>query len=204
MRSLTVGLSLVIVLIAAPARAGSFTLSSLKVDLNQRGTALKWTNLLGESLSFDLNAIGQFVTVNLFQLSTKESSPDLRSLVSPHPIDVGLTLTSPSPGFSGSSFGLTGAGSFLHGVGQLVWTNPVQLSFGNGGLLALSLSNATFGLPGSAAISATFTLLQNSPSPTSPSLPSSSPVQVPEFFSALLVALGGGLFAMVRALRAHA
>ena len=191
MRKLTLGLSLAIVLIAAPARAESFTLSSLKVDLNLRGTAVQWTNLVGGGLSFDLKEIDQIFMADLFRLSTKESSMDLRDIASSHTIDVRLALA--SFGSSGTSLGVTGAG-FLHGLGQLVWNNPVQLSFGNGGVLALSLSNMAFSLPGSATISATLKLLQ---------APGNA-AQIPEPSSALLVALGGGLFAMVRARRVRA
>ena len=74
MRKLALGLSLAILLIAAPARAASFTLSSLNVNLNQGGLALNWTNLLNGPLSFTLNNVGQSATASLFTLSTKQGS----------------------------------------------------------------------------------------------------------------------------------
>lgn len=188
MRSRVLGLSLVILLIAAPAWAASFTLSSLKVDLNQWSPGLKWTNLIDGGLTFDLADAGQTYTVGLFRLTTPESSANLRSLV-PHTIDVRLGLTSPASGVA--NLGLSGASSFLQGYGHLVWNNPVQVSFGNGGLLAMSLSNATYEMPGSAVISATFSLLQR-------------PVQVPEPVSAALAVWGCGILAILRVRRARA
>src|ERR1700741_2233754 len=160
MRKLALGLSLAILLVAAPARAASFTLSSLNVNLNQGGLALNWTSLLSGPLSFNLNNVGQSYTANLFTLSTKQNSLNLQSLV-PHTINVGLGFTAPPPGFSGSKHGLTGAGWFLVNFGYVEWNNPSIMSFGTTGLLSVSLTNATFGLPGSATIAATFKLLQN-------------------------------------------
>ena len=204
MRKLALGLSLAILLVAAPARAASFTLSSLNVNLNQGGLALSWTSLLSGPLSFNLNNIGQTYTANLFTLATKQNSLNLQSLI-PHTINVGLGFTAPPPGFSGSSNGLTGAGWFLGNFGYVVWNNPSLMSFGTTGLLAVSLTNATFGLPGSATIAATFQLLQNSLTPpTIPTIPTTPPVQVPEPTSMLLVGLGGGILAMLRARRVRA
>jgi hypothetical protein len=204
MRKLALALSLAILLVAAPARAASFTLSSLNVNLNQGGLALNWTSLLSGPLSFNVNNIGQTYTANLFTLSTKQSSLNLQSLI-PHTINVGLGFTAPPPGFSGSSNGLTGAGWFLGNFGYVVWNNPSVMSFGTAGLLAVSLTNATFGLPGSATIAATFQLLQNSLTPpVIPTTPTQPPVQVPEPTSMLLVGLGGGVLAMLRARRARA
>lgn len=206
MRKLTLGLSLAILLIAAPARAASFTLSSLSVNLNQGGLALNWASLLSGPLSFNLTNIGQSYSANLFTLSTRQNSLNLQSLV-PHTINVGLGFTAPPPGFSGSSNGLTGAGWFLGNFGYVVWNNPSVMSFGNGGLLAVSLTNATFGLPGSATIAATFKLLQNSLAPptipTTPTQPQ-TPVQVPEPASLVMLGLGGGILAMLRARKARA
>jgi hypothetical protein len=195
MRALVVGLSLAIVLIATPARAASFTLSSLNVNLNQGGLALNWTSLITGGVTFNLNNVGETFTTTLFQLSTKQSSLNLQSLV-PHTINVGLNFTAPPPGFSGTSNGLTGAGWFLQSFGYVVWNNPAVMSFGTTGLIGVSLSNATFGLPGSTAISGTFKLLQNSSSAPVPS-------QVPEPASAWLFALGLGVLPLIRARRAR-
>jgi hypothetical protein len=191
MRKLALALSLGIVLVATPVRAASFTLSSVNVNLNQGGLALNWASLIGGGLSFNLNTVGQTFTTNLFQLSTRQSSLNVQSLV-PHTINVGLNFTAPPPGFSGSSNGLTGAGWFFGNFGYVVWNNPAVMTFGNNGLLSVSLTHATFGLPGSAAIGATFKLLQNS------STVPPGPTSVPEPASALLLALGGGVLALVR------
>ena len=54
-----------------------------------------------------------------------------------------------------------GHGWFLGGLsGSGFFDNPLVLQFGNYGLLGVSLENATFGLPGSTSIDATFTLLR--------------------------------------------
>ena len=68
----------------------------------------------------------------------------------------GLALNWASLIGGGLTFNLNNVGQrFLHSFGYVVWNNPAVLSFGNGGLLSVSLSNAVFGLPGSTAISAT-------------------------------------------------
>jgi PEP-CTERM motif len=44
--------------------------------------------------------------------------------------------------------------------GYVLWENPLTLAFGQTGLLGITLTNATFGMPGSADIGATFKLLR--------------------------------------------
>ena len=195
MRKLVVALTLGILLAAAPAHAALFTLSSVNVNYNQSGLALNWSSPITNSnpLSFSLATVGETYEAALFQIGTNQNSLNVQSVI-PQEISVALNFTAPPPGFAGTGNGLTGAGWFFGNFGYVVWNNPAVLSFGNGGLLGVSLSNVTFGMPGSATVSATFKLLQAS-SPITPG--SQPPVGVPEPSSALMLILGSGVLAMV-------
>jgi hypothetical protein len=167
-------LALAILLVAAPARATSFTLSSFNVNYNQSGIALSWTSLLGGPLTFSLANVGQTFTTNLFQIGTTQTSLNVQSVI-PHPISVGLNFSAPPPGFSGAGYGLTGAGWFFGNFGYVAWNNPAVMSFGTTGLLGVSLSSVAFPMPGSASVIAKFQLLRaNTPTATSVSEPSSA------------------------------
>jgi hypothetical protein len=185
MKKTLLPLVLGILLIAAPAHAALFTLGSYNVafNMNDPGLVLWQQSLLGTPTSFSLATVGQSFTTALFRLGTNETSLNLDDLI-PHGISVGFGFTSPPPGFGGTAHGATGGFWFKKGFGYAIWNNPLVLSFGNTGLLGISLSNATFGLPGSAIISATFELLRADSAPPVP------PLQVPESSSAALLGTG--------------
>lgn len=191
MKKVLLPLVLGVLLIAAPAHAALFTLSSYSVgfNMNDPGLVLWQQNLLGTPTSFSLNSVGQSFTAALFRLGTNETSINLDDLL-PHGINVNFNFTTPPPGFGGTATGVTGGFWFKKGFGYAIWNNPLVLSFGNTGLLGISLTNATFGLPGSAVINATFQLLRSDSSGPAPPIP---PQQIPEPSSAAL--LGGVMLA---------
>jgi hypothetical protein len=186
-RRLVAPLVLGLLFLAAPAQAALFTLDSYTTtfNMNDPGLVLWQQNLLGTPTSFNLNTVGQSFTTDLFRLGTNETNLNLDDL-KPHALNVNFKFSTPPPGFGGNLQGVSGGFWFKKGFGYAIWNNPLVLSFGNGGYLGISLTNATFGLPGSAVIQATFTLLQQSVTPPPPP----PPTQVPES-SALLVMFTG-------------
>ena len=145
---------------AGTARATTFDLSSYTVTLNNTdpGLVLWSKDLLNAPTSFDLDAVGDVFSASLFTLGTNEGSLNTDDW-SKFPIEVALAFSSPDQ-FSGVVTGLTGAAWFFGSFGYVTWNNPLVLGFGETGLLAISLTNATFGLPGYATIGVTFELLR--------------------------------------------
>jgi hypothetical protein len=130
------------------------------------------------SATFDLSAADPVEQVQLFTLGTTEVSTDWDDLLIPRPISVNFVFSSPATG--GTTAGVTGS----FGLGYVIWDNPLLLPFDTTGLLSISLSNALFGVPGSAPITATFQLLSAG----------SGYVGVPEPSSILM--MGAGLVAL--------
>jgi hypothetical protein len=197
MRKLVFALALLA--FAAPARAELFTLSTVNVNLHTTdpGLVMNWNNLVTAPVSFALNSVGQSFSTAVFRVGTAETALNWDDLI-PYSIVASLGFTAPPPGFGGGVNGISGAGWLFHGFGYVVWNNPVILNFGSTGQLAVYLSAATFGLPGSATVTATFKLLQaNSGSP--------SPVSVPEPTSLALLtsAVVAAAFARRRIFPAH-
>ena len=148
--------------IAAPrAEASSFTLDSFTVNDNTSspGLALWETNLLPDPTTFALNNVGDSFSAALFRIGTNDSTLNLTDLI-PQSISVNFNFSSPAPGFGGIADGISGAFWWGSSFGYVAWDNPVLLAFGNTGELAVTLSNATFGMPGSTVVNATFQLLQ--------------------------------------------
>ena len=156
------GMVVLVMAAATPAHAAIFTLSSYDVIFRNHdpGLVLWETDLLAAPATFTLNTVGDSYTRQLFRVGTNEGALNTDDVV-PYNIEVDFTFTSPPPGFGGTAEGLTGAGWFLQSFGYVAWDNPLVLNFGNTGQLGITLSNATFGLPGSAVISASFQLLRN-------------------------------------------
>jgi hypothetical protein len=156
------GLALVVLFATAgSARATDFTLNGYGVSYNtdgDHGLGLWVTNLLGDAdKNFSLSTAGQTETVSLFRLGTKETALNSDDWVQ-YPISVSFQLT--PPGIMQTVEGLTGAAWFFGSFGYAVWDNPVMIAFGSSGLLGVTLSPVAFGLPGSAVIDATFTLVR--------------------------------------------
>lgn len=182
MRKLLPLLTLALLAIAAPAHAALFTLDSYSISLreNDPGLVLFEDELLKTPTSFDLNYVGQTASATLFRIGTKEAALNLDDLI-PYDITVGFKFGTPWPGFGGTAEGITGAGWLLKSFGYVAWENPLVLNFGSTGQLGITLENAAFALPGSAAISATFKLLRAD---------NSQPTAVPEPVSAFVLGVG--------------
>jgi hypothetical protein len=171
---------------AAPAQALSFDVS-YSISLHNADPGLVvWSDPLGGQLSFDLDATGDSFSTQqtsdpLFTLGTDETALNLDDIV-PYEINVDFTFTSPD-GLNGTANGITGAAWLGRSFGYVVWDNPLVLAFGNYGSLGISLTNATFGLPGTAPVHGTFTLLQADGG-------NGYPTRVPEPASGILLGLG--------------
>jgi hypothetical protein len=168
---------------AAPARASLFTLDTFSVTVNDAdpGLVLLEKDLLVNPFSFTLTNPGDSTAATrLFRVGTKEEALNLDDIV-PYAINVKFNFTAPAA-FQGSAAGLSGAGWFGQSFGYVAWDNPYSLSFGNTGVLGVSLTNAIFDLPGSDVVWGQFTLLRaDTPGGPSP---------VPEPASMLLVGSG--------------
>jgi hypothetical protein len=154
---------------ATPAQATIFTLDSYDVVFHKSdpGLVLWATDVLNAPATFALNSVGDSYSTALFRLGTNERALNGDDLI-PYDINVDFNFSTPPPGFGGTADGLTGAGWFLRSFGYVVWDNPLVLSFGQTGRLGITLSNTTFGLPGSAVINARFELLRNDVSASVP------------------------------------
>jgi hypothetical protein len=178
---------------ASPASATSFTLDSYKITLNDSGFGLNvWgAPELDVPFDFTLNTVGEKKTYDLFTIGTREQTVDFDDWI-PFLITVGFNFSAPPPPFGGDALGITGAGYFGRRIGELsyvIWDNPLKITFGNNGILGVTLSNETFGVPGSATVEATFELLRAESPSTSP---------VPEPSSLALLALGASAVALRR------
>ena len=185
MTKLLGSLAIALLVVAAPAQAALFTLDDYTVTVHKTdpGLVLFANEILqtpaDTGFSFTLDSVGESKTFTLFELGTRETALNGDDLV-PYSIEVDFDFSSPPPDFGGAADGITGAGWFLTSFGYVVWDNPLVLQFGNYGLLGITLENATFGLPGSTKIDATFTLLRADGGTT----------VVPEPASALMLGVG--------------
>jgi PEP-CTERM motif-containing protein len=161
--------------------ASAFTLNSYTVNVHTTdpGLMLWEKNLLATPDPFNLNQVGDTFTQNLFQLGTDEKALNLDDII-PYSIAVGFNFVAPD--FKGTTQGITGAAWWGQSFGYVLWDNPLTLAFGQTGLLGITLSNATFGLPGSAVISATFKLVRADTA--------TIPRSVPEPSSLMLLGVG--------------
>lgn len=97
---------------------------------------------MGGSGALDLE-VGQSTTFALFDIWTDETSVNGDDKT-PTDILASFTLTSPV-GFGEQAGTVQGVSFFgLKQWGKLIWGNAAQISFGNGGLLSVDLSDATF------------------------------------------------------------
>jgi hypothetical protein len=179
---------------ASPAQASVFTLDHYDVLLNTSdpGLVLWSRDVLPDGYQFTLNTVGQSTTVNLFQIGTRETQLNWDDLV-PETINVSFAFSSPPPPFDTEADGITGAfqwGSATNPFGYVVWDNPLLVAFGTTGLLGITLEHETFSLPGSAYVSATFTLLSEDTG--------GSPTPVPEPSTMILFGSGAAAMALRR------
>ncbi|MFN3515090.1 MAG: PEPxxWA-CTERM sorting domain-containing protein [Phenylobacterium sp.] len=153
---------------AAPAAADTDFEGSHSVTLNNSDPGLVvHSSPINTNFSFTL-AEGGSQTISLFSLYTLESAINADDLT-PKPIEVlfGFTLPVAFGGsVDGSTVGWRSLTGFFQG-GSVTWNGPVQLAFGNGGILEVALNNTTFNngiLWGTgnvgATIEGTFTLVQ--------------------------------------------
>lgn len=159
-----------VLMMGTVAEATTFTLDSYTVNLNETdpGLVLDWAPLLSTPASATLG-LGESISTNLFKVWTDETWVNNDDLVA-QPISVDFNFSLPTA-FGGSVTGeTTGFRTFLGALqgGKLTWDGPSVFSFGNGGLLEVSLSDeffnvGVFGLKSGerhgAKVSATFTLL---------------------------------------------
>jgi hypothetical protein len=194
MRSLLVTAGILVLAVAGPANAASFTVDDYSIsqftDTNN-GLSIEVTKLMGDNHPFTLTSVGQSHTTELFRIGTNESSIEDDDVVQKN-ITVNFTFSAPAPGFGGAEAGLTG-GTYVvpgsvpltilcavnGGCGYVIWDAPAVLTFGTTGQLKIQLSDELFLTPGSAVVDATFTLLQQD-----------TPVSTPEPGTMALVATG--------------
>lgn len=143
------------------------------------------------SASFNLD-VGQSVTFDLFDIWTNDTFVS-GSDTTPQSIAVDFSFA--QIGASGTVNGTTtGTNAFLFQYGSVNWQAPLQLAFGNGGLLSISLSNEifNFGLFGLNAGAANGATVQA----TATYVSAPAPVPLPAAGLGLLAGLGG--LALVR------
>ncbi len=101
------------------------------------------TNPQNGGLNFDLE-VGDSITFGLFDIWTEEGTINDDDTV-PQSINVAFNFTNPvtSGTGEGESVGNTAFWGFFQ-WGEVSWNNPTQLTWGNTGVLELSLSDETF------------------------------------------------------------
>ncbi|WP_295403597.1 VPLPA-CTERM sorting domain-containing protein [uncultured Thiocystis sp.] len=156
--------------LSVPGIAGAATFSG---SFNLSGSAFSDPGLVIQvapnpgNFTFDLD-VGQSTTVDLFDIWTNEGSLQNDDLASSS-IAAAFNFTNPltSGNLSGTSFGSVNWLWLLQTqTGNVDWNNPLNLTFGSGGLLSITLNDADFnkgyyklnpGRNNGATISATFT-----------------------------------------------
>jgi PEP-CTERM motif len=137
-------------LVAAPASATQFV-GGFTVSTNSGSGLIVDANPSNAPLNFGLNYGDPSYSVALFNLSTPESSLDLDDLF-PKAISVAFDFTSPVTlgnyaGKTDGAFTITKLFPLTFAdYGTVKWGSPIDLAFGNGGNLHISLSDTTFGL----------------------------------------------------------
>lgn len=144
------------------------------------------TSASSGAFSFQLDTAGQSVTFDLFDIWANENRVNGNNTRTSTLL---ADFTFAGIGASGTATGTTRGNNFffVHNA-SLAWGGPVQLNFGNGGILSIALNGATFssgflglsqGQANGATIQATATLV-------------AAPVPLPASGLVLLGALAGG------------
>ena len=155
--------------IGSPAAAAVTVSGSIdSMTLNDSDPGLVLTGSALAFADFILANVGDTHTVDVMTIGTPEGFVNIGEDTVSQPISANFTFSSPA-GAAGTASGessgfiqlFTSCGLLAGGCGQVSWYNPTIFNFGNGGSFSMSLSQTTFGTPGSANVSATFELLAN-------------------------------------------
>lgn len=117
---------------------GDFTVNALDHD---PGLVIK-TAPLGSPLNFSLDRVGDSYTTDLFRIWTNEKSANMDDFMT---ADIAVDFTFTTPAGFGQVTGTTHAAKgLLTAWGELIWDGPTEISFGDGRVLTVTLSNAKF------------------------------------------------------------
>jgi hypothetical protein len=142
---------------AGTASALTFTLDSYAVLANSSdpGLVLFWNPILTTPTSVDLE-VGETAKFRLFEIGTHET------WVNPDDMfwkEIYVSFNFSDPTMEGDITGST-RGRFVFQDSVVRWDGPQELSFGDGGLFTITLSNVSFGVPGSTDVWATIRYAQ--------------------------------------------
>jgi hypothetical protein len=119
---------------------GDYTVTA--INSADPGLKVFATDLPG-AINLNLPTVGSTQSVALFNLWTDEGSVNLGEDTVAKPISVLFNFTAPSS-FNGTVTGTTvGIFGFFE-KGHVTWTGPVDMNFGSGGVLRVSLNDADF------------------------------------------------------------
>jgi len=156
-RSVLPLLAVVIFGFSAPAGALTFTLDSYAVLANSSdpGLVLYWNPILTTPTSVDLE-VGQSASFRLFEIGTDET------WVNPDDMfwkEIYVSFNFSDPATDGEITGST-RGRFVFQDGVVRWDGPEQLTFADGGLFTITLSDVCFDVAGSTDVWATISYAQ--------------------------------------------
>jgi hypothetical protein len=144
---------------------------------------------------FTLTNLGDTFTTSVLTIGTTETFVNIfAGDLTPRPVSVNFAFLNPLDAtgalVTGSTSGFivpfTSCGVAAGGCGAVDWSNtPTVFNFGTGGSFSLALQDATFGTPGSARVSGTFTYL-------------TAAVPEPDTWAMMLLGFGAVGFAMRR------
>lgn len=140
--------TLVAVALSFPTLASAALISaSYQVNLNgsDPGLVVDSADVAANPFSFELDA-GESEYFTLFKIWTNESSVNNDDQTAQE-ISVDFNFTSPDAvagSVDGETVGVTGGFFGSYQAGMLTWNDPLDLAFGNGGLMRITLFDAMF------------------------------------------------------------